>query len=136
MMCSMNQLYFRLNLIFLGDSSLCSHGFPMVFLWFSYGFPSSSTVFLWFSYGFLIFLRFPHGFFPWVSTKVWRQRPRHSSAPLRFDPGLYPWLEGLSLWFINVFMKPVNIDVSHDIEHYDIILYSVRAYLIKNCLCP
>ena len=29
-----------------------SYGFPMVFPWFSYGFPIKTSIFLWFSYGF------------------------------------------------------------------------------------
>ena len=40
--------------------------FPMVFLWFSYGFP----IFLWFSYGFPMVFRFSYGFpmvFLWFS---------------------------------------------------------------------
>ena len=43
-------------------------GFPMVFLWFSNGFPMVPMVFQWFPYGFpMVFLWFPYGF-PWFSN--------------------------------------------------------------------
>ena len=72
------------------------HGFPVGFLWISYGFP----IFLWFFYSFPMVFPFSRGFpmvFPWFSHGFPMDylpkpsiRPRHPA-----DPHSDPWSLGI-----------------------------------------
>ena len=88
--------------------------FPMVFLWFSYGFP----VFLWFSYGFPVFLWFSYGFPVFRFSYGFPMVFRFSGFPMVFlwfsgFPMVFLWFSGFPmvfLWFSYGFPTFLSMD--------------------------